>query len=98
MGIAALHYNDGRKLSLVGRVKPRSSRCVMADDEVSKSRSSSIGESIGRAMAERIVNLNRTDAIIIDNHPEVIFERRKVAPESDYIGPPRRSTDEKPTE
>ena len=70
----------------------------MAYSDESKFRPSSIGESIGRAMAERIVNLNRNDAVIIDNYPEVISDRRKAAPGADYTGPKRRSTDGRPTE
>jgi hypothetical protein len=70
----------------------------MAYSDESKSKSSSIGESIGRAMADRIVNLHRNDAVIIDNYPEVISDRRKTAPGPDYTGPKRRSMDGRPTE
>jgi len=63
-----------------------------------KSPYSSIGKSIGGLMAERIVNLNRKDAVIIDNCPNVISDRRKAAPDYNYTGPKRRKTDEKSTE
>jgi len=56
----------------------------------------SVGEAFGRALAGRMIELARPGAIIVDNCPSVVWDRRKYTTiGSNTIFPNRRRADVK---